>query len=67
MRWIVLILVSVVLALSFYAYDSLSPIKETVQVHLNFSSTDYGILVSTYSIPNTILFMVILEIGRAHV
>ena len=60
MRWIVLILVSVVLALSFYAYDSLSPIKETVQVHLNFSSTDYGILVSTYSIPNTILFMVIL-------
>jgi MFS family permease len=60
MRWIVLILVSVVLALSFYAYDSLSPIKETVQVHLNFSSTDYGILGSTYSIPNTILFMVIL-------
>lgn len=60
MRWIVLILVSVVLALSFYAYDSLSPIKETIQVHLNFSSTDYGLLVSVYSIPNTILFMVIL-------
>jgi MFS family permease len=60
MRWIVLILVSVVLALSFYAYDSLSPIKETIQVHLKFSSTDYGLLVSVYSIPNTILFMVIL-------
>ena len=60
MRWIVLLLVSVVLALSFYAYDSLSPIKETIQVHLHFSSTDYGLLVSVYSIPNTILFMVIL-------
>jgi len=60
MRWIVLLLVSVVLALSFYAYDSLSPIKETIQVQLNFSSTDYGLLVSVYSIPNTILFMVIL-------
>jgi MFS family permease len=60
MRWIVLLLVSVVLALSFYAYDSLSPIKETIQVHLNFSSTDYGLLVSVYSIPNTLLFMVIL-------
>jgi MFS family permease len=60
MRWIVLLLVSIVLALSFYAYDSLSPIKETIQVHLQFSSTDYGLLVSVYSIPNTILFMVIL-------
>ena len=60
MRWIVLLLVSIVLALSFFAYDSLSPIKETIQVHLQFSSTDYGLLVSVYSIPNTILFMVIL-------
>jgi len=59
-RWAVLLLVSIVLALSFYTYDSLSPIKETIQVQLNFSSTDYGLLVSVYSIPNTILFMVIL-------
>src|SRR4030042_2117014 len=60
MRWIVLLLVSSVMALSFYAYDSLSPTKEAIQVHLNFSSTDYGLLVSVYSIPNTLLFMVIL-------
>jgi MFS family permease len=59
-RWVVLVLVSIVLALSFYAYDSLSPIKETLQLNLHLSSTDYGLLVSVYSIPNTILFMVIL-------
>jgi len=59
-RWSFLILVSVLLSISFYAWESLSPIKETLQIQLGFTSTDFGLLISVYSIPNTILFMAVL-------
>lgn len=60
MRWNFLLLVSILLSISFYVWESLSPIKETLQIHLGFSSTEYGLLISVYSIPNTILLMAIL-------
>jgi len=60
MRWSFLFLVAMVLSISFYVWESLSPIKETLQIHLDFSSTEYGLLISVYSIPNTILLMAIL-------
>jgi len=59
-RWSFLILVSLLLSISFYAWESLSPIKETLQIQLGFTSTDFGLLISVYSIPNTLLFMAIL-------
>jgi MFS family permease len=52
--------VSILLSISFYVWESLSPIKETLQIQLGFSSTEYGLLISVYSIPNTILLMAIL-------
>jgi len=60
MRWGFLFLVSILLSISFYVWESLSPIKETLQIQLGFSSTEYGLLISVYSIPNTILLMAIL-------
>jgi len=60
MRWSFLFLVSVLLSISFYVWESLSPIKETLQIQRGFSSTEYGLLISVYSIPNTILLMAIL-------
>lgn len=59
-RWSLLFLVSILLSISFYVWESLSPIKETLQIQLGFSSTEYGLLISVYSIPNTILLMAIL-------
>jgi MFS family permease len=59
-RWSFLLLVSVLLSISFYAWESLSPIKELLQIHLGFSSTEYGLLISVYSIPNTLFFMAVL-------
>lgn len=60
LRWNFLFLVSILLSISFYVWESLSPIKETLQIQLGFSSTQYGLLISVYSIPNTILLMAIL-------
>ncbi|MBN1221930.1 MAG: MFS transporter [Candidatus Aminicenantes bacterium] len=60
MRWGFLFLASILLSISFYVWESLSPIKETLQIRLGFSSTEYGLLISVYSIPNTILLMAIL-------
>jgi MFS family permease len=60
LRWSFLLLVSVALSFSFYAWESLSPIKETLQINLGFNSTEYGLLISVYSIPNTLFFMAIL-------
>lgn len=59
-RWSFLLLVSVLLSISFYAWESLSPIKEILQIQLGFTSTEYGLLISVYSIPNTLFFMAVL-------
>jgi MFS family permease len=60
LRWSLLILVSVLLSISFYVWESLSPIKHILDVQLGIDNTDYGLLISAYSIPNVVFFMVIL-------
>ena len=59
-RWGLLLLVSFVIASNYYAYDAMSSIKEVMQTELNITSTDYGVLVSFYSFPNTFLLMAVL-------
>ncbi|MFH1132558.1 MAG: MFS transporter [Pseudomonadota bacterium] len=58
-RWLFLAFVSIVIATNYYAYDALSSIKETLQVQLGISSTQYGLIVSFYSFPNTFLLMAV--------
>jgi len=60
LRWGLLLLVSVVIAANYYVYDAMSSIKEVMQIELGFSSTEYGLIVSFYSFPNTFLLMAIL-------
>jgi MFS family permease len=58
-RWGLLLLVSVVIAANYYAYDAMSSIKSVLQTELGISSTDYGLLVSFYGFPNTFLLMTV--------
>ncbi|MCP4219100.1 MAG: major facilitator superfamily domain-containing protein 1 [bacterium] len=58
-RWSLLLLVSFVIAANYYSYDAMSAIKETMQTQLGLSSTQYGIIVSFYSFPNTFLLMTV--------
>ncbi len=58
-RWIVLIIVSFVMATNYYFYDALSSIKSTMMAELDFTNIEYGLIVSFYSFPNTFLLMAI--------
>lgn len=58
-RWGVMLLISVTMGASYYFYDALSSIKSVMQSELNLSSTDYGLIVSFYSFPNTFLLMAV--------
>jgi MFS family permease len=44
---------------NYYAYDAMSSIKSVLQTELGITSTDYGLLVSFYSFPNTFLLMAV--------
>ena len=59
-RWAMMLLVSFLMAANYFFYDVLSPLKATLQEHLNMSSQDYGIIVGFYAFPNTFLLMAIL-------
>ncbi len=59
LRWTILILLSFILAANYYFYDALSPIQSLIRVNLGFSNSEYGFLVSTYSIPNVFLAMAV--------
>ena len=59
-RWSILLLVSFVMAANYYFYDALSPLKSILEEHLNFTSTDFGIVVGFYAFPNTFLLMAVL-------
>lgn len=59
-RWGIMLLVSLAMATNYYFYDALSPLKDLMQTKLGFSSTDYGIFVSAYSIPNVFLLMAVI-------
>ena len=59
-RWIMMLLVSLLMAANYFFYDVLSPLKSMLQEHLNISSGDYGMIVGFYAFPNTFLLMAIL-------
>lgn len=59
-RWFVLIVSSAVMFMNYYFYDALSPLKDLMQTNLGFSSSDYGIFMSAYSVPNVFLLMAVL-------
>ncbi len=60
LRWVILIVVSIVMAANYYFYDALSPLQSLLRDHLGFSNTAYGFLVSAYSIPNVFLLMAVI-------
>ncbi|NJK87876.1 MAG: major facilitator superfamily domain-containing protein 1 [Bacteroidales bacterium] len=47
------------MAANYFFYDILSPLQEDLRNYLNFSNSQYGFLVSTYSISNVFLLMAI--------
>ncbi len=57
-RWIALLLISLVIFANYYVFRALSPIKTVLMSQFDFSNADYGIIVSFYSITN--IFMCIL-------
>jgi len=60
MRWAVLILSSAVMFFNYYFYDALSPLKDLMQENLGFSSSEYGMFMSAYSVPNVFLLMAVI-------
>lgn len=59
-RWFVLFVSSAVMFMNYYFYDALSPLKDLMQTNLGFSSSDYGMFMSAYSVPNVFLLMAVL-------
>ncbi|MBN2481776.1 MAG: MFS transporter [Bacteroidales bacterium] len=59
-RWSVLIVISLTMAANYFFYDILSPLQSLLRDHLGFTNSQYGFLVSTYSIPNVFLLMAII-------
>jgi MFS family permease len=58
-RWGIMLLVSLTMATNYYFYDALSPLKDLMHSKLGFSSTDYGLFMSSYSWPNVFLAMAV--------
>lgn len=59
-RFSILILIAFVQAANYYFYDAISPLKRTLETEFGFSSSDFGLFVSFYSVPNTFLLMAVL-------
>lgn len=59
-RWGILLLVAFVQGANYYFYDTISPLKRTLEESFNFTSSDFGMFVSMYSFPNTFLLMAII-------
>jgi MFS family permease len=58
-RFSILFLVAFVQAANYYFYDAISPLKRTLETEFGFSSSDFGLFVAFYSVPNTFLLMAI--------
>ena len=59
-RWAMLLTVGFVLSANYYFYDALSPLKATLTSELGFTSTDFGLFVSVYSVPNVFFLMAVM-------
>ncbi len=59
-RWGLLLLISTVMGVNYYAYDALSSIKSVLNSELGITSTEYGLIVGFYAFPNTFLGMTVI-------
>ncbi len=59
-RFSILILIAFVQSANYYFYDAISPLKRLLEDNFNITSSDYGLFVAAYSIPNTFLLMAVL-------
>lgn len=59
-RWGVMVLASFVMATNYYFYDLLAPIQDLLRIHLGFSASDFGMIMSAYAVPNVFLVMAVL-------
>jgi MFS family permease len=60
LRWMMLIVVSSIMAANYFFYDVLSPLQGKLREMLHFTNSEYGFLVSAYSIPNVFLAMAVI-------
>jgi MFS family permease len=58
-RWIVLVIMSLICLAQYYIYDSVTPLGTRIKEELTFSSSDYGLLFSYYSVGNVFFFLLI--------
>lgn len=58
-RWFILLLISSIMAVNYFFYDVLSPLQGKLREVLGFNNSEYGFLVSAYSIPNVFLAMAV--------
>jgi MFS family permease len=59
LRWLILFLVSFIMSVNYFFYDVLSPLQGKLREVLGFSNSEYGFLISAYSIPNVFLAMAV--------
>jgi MFS family permease len=59
-RWLVLIIASLVCFAQYYVYDSVTSLESRIVAELGFTRAQYGLLFSFYSVPNVLLFMVLI-------
>lgn len=60
LRWVILLSMSVAVGATYYVYDAISTLKSFMTANLGFSSTEYGVIVSFYSFPNTFLALAVI-------
>ena len=57
-RWWVLVLISVVIAGNYYAWDSIAPVADLLRRQLGLSQSRIGLLNAVYGVPNIFLCLV---------
>ena len=57
-RWWVLVLISVVIAGNYYAWDSVAPVADLLRRQLGLSQSQIGLLNAVYGAPNIVLCLV---------
>ncbi len=54
LRWVVMLSMSLVVFGGYYVYDAISPLRAAMEAELGMGPSDFGWLVSFYSIPNVL-------------
>jgi MFS family permease len=57
-RWWVLVLISLVIAGNYYAWDSIAPVADLLRRQLGFSQSQIGLLNAVYAAPNIVLCLI---------